>query len=550
MKRFRWYSFTVLLLVLACALISCGKEAEAQETTAVTTAAPLKESVGLAFQSNGDGTCSVSGIGDCTDADVVIPTLSSSGDTVTAIKERAFKNCTTVESVFIPGTVRSVGRFAFYDCDGLTSVVVSDGVRTLGEDAFHGCEKLSSLSLGCDVSGFGENCFYHCKSLTSFEIPSGVKTVANSTFYGCSSLESVTIPDTVTAIGDRAFSGCVSLSSVVVPDSVTSIGTEAFSGCAGLESITLPFVGAKANLTASDNNLYPFGYVFGKRSYEGGTSTTQIYMESPGNVKQAAYCIPSALKTVTVTGGEILYGAFSNCTGLTAVRLPDGITSVGAYAFYLCVELETVDLPETVTTIGDSAFGACIKLSMTVPAGVTTLGIGALSGCISLSPAVYVRKNLTSIGAGALSGWSQATSITVENGNPVYFSAGNCLIERASGKLLAGCNYSTIPTDGSVTSIGEYAFSGIVGRLTSVTIPNGVRTLGDFSFYYCTTLASVTVPASVTSIGANAFALCSALTVIQFQGTKAEWNAIAKGTDWNADSGSYTVYCTDGNLSK
>ena len=115
---------------------------------------------------------------------------------------------------------------------------------------------------------------------------------------------------------------------------------------------------------------------------------------------------------------------------------------------------------------------------------------------------------------------------------------------------MAGCNYSTIPTDGSVTSIGEYAFSGIVGRLTSVTIPNGVRTLGDFSFYYCTTLASVTVPASVTSIGANAFALCSALTVIQFQGTKAEWNAIAKGTDWNADSGSYTVYCTDGNLSK
>lgn len=557
MKRFSVVLFALLLLILAAALISCGKETDFEIVTGeitgddvTTSPEPLTESEGLAFVSNGDGTCSVSGIGDCADADVVIPTLSSAGETVTGIKDRAFKECKTVTSVFIPESVKTVGRFAFYNCTNLSSVMISDGVKTISEDAFHGCSALSSVSLGESVTGFGENCFYNCSNLTSFTVPTGVKTIGNAAFFGCSALASVTIPDTVTSIGNRAFSGCASLPSVVVPDSVKSIGSEAFAGCTGLESITLPFIGAKAGLTASDDNLYPLGYIFGKLSSSGGTSTVQLYQESPGKLNQAEYYIPSSLKTVTVTGGEIAPGAFSNCVNLTAVSLPDGIKVIGAYAFYSCVELLTLTLPETVTTIGDSAFAACIQLTTTIPDGVSTLGIGAFSGCVSLSPTIVVGNNMTSIGAGAFAGLSLATSLTVESGNPVYFSSGNCLIEKGTGKLVAGCNYSTIPTDGSVTSIGEFAFSGIVGRMTSVTIPNGVRSLGGYSFYYCTTLASVTIPASVTDIGSVAFGLCSALTVIRFEGTMAQWNAINKETDWNAETGNYTVYCTDGTLSK
>lgn len=104
----------------------------------------------------------------------------------------------------------------------------------------------------------------------------------------------------------------------------------------------------------------------------------------------------------------------------------------------------------------------------------------------------------------------------------------------------------TIP-DG-VTSIGWSAFSGCSG-LTSVTIPDSVTSIGGWAFSKCS-LTSVTIPDSVTEIGYRAFYGCSDLTTINFQGTKAQWQAIEKGNDWDVDTGEYTVICTDGTISK
>ena len=116
-------------------------------------------------------------------------------------------------------------------------------------------------------------------------------------------------------------------------------------------------------------------------------------------------------------------------------------------------------------------------------------------------------------------------SITVEEGNSVYHSAGNCIIETASKTVVAGCKTSAIPNDGSVTSIGDYAFYG------------------------CSNLASVTIPDSVTSIGSSAFASCYELTSVTFEGTKAEWNAITKGDGWKNNSPFTEVVCSNGRVS-
>ena len=169
-------------------------------------------------------------------------------------------------------------------------------------------------------------------------------------------------------------------------------------------------------------------------------------------------------QTYTVT--SIGNFAFSWCTGLTSVTIPDSVTSIGYGAFSECISLTSVTIPDSVTSIGNAAFSMCYGLaSVTIPDSVTSIGRNAFSDC----------TNLTSV---------------------------------------------TIPD--SVTSIGRNAFWGCAG-LTSITIPDSVTSIGDFAFYYCTGLTSVTIPGSVTSIGNGAFQDCDRLTRITFEGTVPEY---------------------------
>ena len=260
-------------------------------------------------------------------------------------------------------------------------------------------------------------------------------------FSGCRGLTSITIPDSVTDIGGFAFRGCASLTSITIPDSVTSIGESAFEDCSELTSITIPFVGEKADGSGETH----FGYIFGADS----DSYNDDY-------------VPDSLKSVVIIGvTSIGYDAFYNCSGLTSVTIGNGVTSIGDYAFRNCSGLTSVTIGSGVTSIGDDAFYNCSGLmSVTIGNGVTSIGDDAFSGCSGL------------------------TSIVVEAGNAVYHSVGNCLIATESKTLIVGCKGSLIPTDGSVTSIGERAFAGC-DDLTSITIPDSITSIGDNAFYNC-----------------------------------------------------------------
>ena len=179
--------------------------------------------------------------------------------------------------------------------------------------------------------------------------------------------------------------------------------------------------------------------------------------------------------------------AFVDCSSLTSVTIGNSVTSIGRWAFSGCSGLTSVTIPNSVTSIGDYAFVNC--------SGLTSMTIG---------------NSVTSIGNSAFGGCSGLTSIKVEDDNTVYDSRNNCnaLIETATNILLLGCKNTVIPN--SVTSIGNYAFSGCSG-LTSVTIPNSVTSIGDYAFSRCSGLTSVTIPNSVTSIAGTAFSACSGI---------------------------------------
>ncbi len=271
--------------------------------------------------------------------------------------------------------------------------------------------------------------------------------------------------------------------------------------------------------------------------------------------------------TYSVT--SIGYEAFSDCSGLTSVTIPNSVTSIGDWAFSRCAGLTSVTIPNSVTSIGNGAFEGCSGLTSIfveagntiydsrdncnaiietasniliagckntmIPNSVTSIGSSAFSGCSSLTSviipnsvtsigngafyrcsgltSVTIPNSVTSIGDGAFEGCSGLTSIFVEAGNTIYDSRDNCnaIIETASNILIAGCKNTIIPN--SVTSIGNGAFA-FCSSLTSITIPNSVTSIGEKAFYNCSSLTSVTIGNSVTSIGERAFAYCSSLTSV------------------------------------
>ena len=158
--------------------------------------------------------------------------------TVVGIDEEAFRGCSQLTSVTLPGTLRTIGRNAFYECTALQEITLSSSLTTIGASAFGYCTSLTSIAIPSGVNSIGWNAFYCCTGLTSVTIPNTV-TQLNGTFFGCTGLTDIALPESLITL-DGTFTGCTGLTSIVVPASVGYIGAKTFEGCTALQSVVLP----------------------------------------------------------------------------------------------------------------------------------------------------------------------------------------------------------------------------------------------------------------------------------------------------------------------
>ena len=229
---------------------SCGKVI--REETIPRLEESNNGSQGLEFTLMEDGeSYSVTGIGSCTDTDLIIPNTYQ-GLPVTKIGEFALSGCTFLRSVTINEGVTRIERWALSNCTSLTTVNISGSVTSTGYATFFGCTSLININVnesneyyksidGNLYSKDGKTLVQYAigKTSTSFEISNIVTSIGACAFECCTSLTSVIIPNSVTSIKQFAFAACTSLESIIIPDSVTSIGGWVFDDCTGLTTVII-----------------------------------------------------------------------------------------------------------------------------------------------------------------------------------------------------------------------------------------------------------------------------------------------------------------------
>jgi len=345
------------------------------------------------------------------------------------------------------------------------------GLKTLDE-GFGGCFFLQSVTIPKNVELINSGQFRYCDKLSDLKIADG-----NTNYYveGNAIIERATkklvrgftttvIPNDVVSIEDGAFNGNNLMTNIIIPEGIRSIGNAAFAYCASLENLTIPASTVKIGqqITTGSRNVQTLNVTAGNPIY---------YSESNAIIERST-------KTLVL--------------GCQNTIIPNDVVNIADLSMNNC-NISIITLPKGLKSIGESAFAYNEVLTeLVIPASVTLLGEGFASDCNELQ------------------------RLVVEDGNPVYYSVGNSVIERESMTLVQGCNVSIIPN--GVKIIAPDAFLDCKS-IKDVILPEGLVTIGHHAFYDCDNLTSVFIPSTINKIDYWAFSWCENLTTVTCMAT-------------------------------
>lgn len=437
------------------------------------------------------------------------------------ISRYVFENNTDIVSLTIPVGIK-IERYAFSGCTSIKYLTAeSDNISTVPKDSLtdivvlgeaitiyslSGIKNLSSITISSSIksieTGFNsvlsedskvyylgtledwckiefkyyesnpmnrtENVYIDGEIITNLVIPESITEIKDFAFYSCKTLVGVIIPNNVTTIGKQAFCECDALTGVTIGESVINIGEGAFKYCTAITEINF-------NATAVQD-LSDYSETFGNAGKQAaGINVT--FGKNVTRIPASLFYVPSYYNTssanivsVTFEDGSVCQSigntAFANCKTLSgSLIIPNGVTSIGEYAFSECEELTSITIPNTVTSIGEEAFYSCYKIeNATMP----TIAIP------------FIAKTVLK-------------SVVINGG----------------------------------TEIPDKAFYNCYA-LTSVELPDSITSIGEYAFYYCK-ITSIEIPSEVTSIGKYAFGYCSKLTSATFVNTSGWYITETKG---------------------
>ncbi|MBQ2895848.1 MAG: leucine-rich repeat domain-containing protein [Oscillospiraceae bacterium] len=415
----------IMLLSLCLGLAACGGEpagdapvaevpvppAEAPVTSApapAETAAPQAPAADGISWHVADGTLTISGQGTMADYELLSAPWDESGDSL-----------------------------------HVERLVVEEGVRYLGAHAFAACMNLAEISLPQSLRGIGSYCFADCLNLTEIQFSKSLIFIGDFAFSG-TGLRRVALPEGVARLGERCFTLCTQLTEVSLPDSLCAMGEDVFADCDALERISV-HTGANAQLLVQAQGLDPLldtsGTAIPAADYPWSGTASGEYGSCSWALQHGVLTLTGSVVPSfgTTDGTQAPWAPMAEL--ITEVRVADGISSIGDYAFWNCSELRQIKVPDSVSYIGAYAFGACGSLeSFAFPAALDTIGVGAFSFCTSLVEVklpdglvhidddafqmctalkrMSIPASVTEIGGGALSfGGEEAAEITAPAGS-------------------------------------------------------------------------------------------------------------------------------------
>ena len=469
--------------------------------------------------------------------------------TVTAVANNAFKGCSGLKSITIPGSVTNVGEGAFYNCTGLKEVYLEDGTQELylnrsfyttpnTSHATFSHSPLEKVYLGRDLTYINPELhptapFQDKSTLKSVTIGNKVTKLGTKLFYNCKNIEGeLIIPDNVVTIGKSAFAQCKNITALKLGKNVTTIETDAFVGCSALTgTITMPrsVTGIKGgafrgtNLTGvnvenlsdwckiSFENIEANPLHCAKKMYLNNEIVSSLVVpDDITEIKPFAFYNCTTITSVEFGNNlqTIDDSAFKYCTGLTNVNVPGNVTRINGSAFAYCTNLESAILNEGTLSIGGFAFYQCKKLkSMEIPNTVSSIGTNIFGYCYALEN-VVIGDGVTQIPDDCFYSCYQFNSLTIGRnvkkiGKLGYRAEANLKTIHISD-LSAWCKISF--SSGLLGDGGNIYLNG--EKITNLIIPDDITEIKPYAFYECRGLSSITIHNNVTSIGNYAFYDC------------------------------------------
>ena len=559
-------------------------------------------------------------------------------NSVTSIGTEVFSYCTGLSSITIPNSVTSIGTGVFSYCTGLSSITIPNSVTSIGNQAFKNCTSLKilhienskealfmesndfrlsqSLLYDCPLETLyvGRNLymspnlnfktktnlsvtidnnvtnidFLNCENIIDFNIPESAIDIDRYDFIGTGWWKN--LPDGLVykdnwllgykgnmptgnieitygtkRIAHNAFPSCTNINSITLPNSITYIGYCAFYNCTGIVDFNIPECVTDIDISTFENTGW------WKNQADGLIYKDNWLLGYKGNM-------PTGNIEITYGTKRIAHNAFSSCTNINSLTLPNSITSIGESAFRLCTGLTSITMPNSVTKIGRNAFSgiesyvhdvhindlsawcnvefesggsnplASGKLylngklitnleipdnvtvinpyafyhsnikSVTVPKNVMAIGKGAFSHCIFNQLVINNSSLEITKGADNYGDIARYANVVITEGKEEYIKDDDFYFHIDSNILAHYAGNNTDITLPANFKGKKYRIGENAfqynSNIKNVSIPNSVTSIGNNAFNNCVRLESIEIPNSVTSIGECAFGLCTGLTII------------------------------------